>query len=363
MIKKQAIFFASVILLFISVLWLTPIHNPVAVPANDATREAGRYLFYDTRLSFNQTKSCGSCHDPSMAFTDGYRRSVTAGGENLKHNSPSLVNAAFLNYYDWANPSVTSLEQQHERPLFNTDPVELGCRGNEKGILEQLRADKKYRSLFAAAFPGEKDAFDFKHIIRAIASFVGSIRSFNSAYDRYLKGDSAALSLSAKTGRQLFFSDRLKCASCHIPPHFTTASLTRNTDSIYFNTGLYNILNGDLYPGSDRGLVNLTKNSKDDGKFKTPTLRNVGLTAPYMHDGSVNTLQDVIATYEAGGRNIKTGPDKGDGRLNKNKDPRINGFTLKDEERMALLDFLLSLDDSSVLSNPAFQNPFDVKNK
>lgn len=328
-----------------------------------ALREAGRYLFFDTRLSYNHTRSCGSCHDPSMAFTDGYRRSVTAGGENLSHNSPSLVNAAFLHYYDWANPSITTLVKQHERPLFNTQPVELGANKNEAQILQQLRSDKKYGRLFAAAFPREKDPFDFDHVIRAIASFVISIRSFNSPYDRYMKGDSAAMNMTAKAGSQLFFSSRLKCAACHPPPLFTTASLTKNTDSIYFNTGLYNLLGQNLYPSADRGLISITHKPQDEGKFKVPSLRNLGFTVPYMHDGSVNTLDELITIYESGGRNISTGPSRGDGRLNRYKDPRINGFALSAEERKALVAFLYSLDDSSVLSNPAFRNPFDLRDK
>lgn len=330
---------------------------------NNAIAEAGRYLFFDNRLSFNLSKSCGSCHDPKFAFTDGYRRSITAKGEDLKHNAPSLVNIALQNYFDWANPSITTLEKQHERPLFNEQPVELGVKGNEKRILNGLKKDSLYRVLFSLAFPGSKDLLDFKHIITCIAAFVRTLRSFQSPYDRYINGDSTALTPRAKAGKNLFFSSVLNCTSCHPPPLFTTAGLTKNTDSIYFNTGLYNISGLNRYPAADNGLASFTGRTADDGKFKTPSLRNVSLTTPYMHDGSIGTLEEVLDSYARGGRNISTGPFAGDGKENKNKDHRIQGFSLSTEERICLISFLYSLEDSSVLKNPAFQNPFNLINK
>lgn len=324
---------------------------------------AGRRLFFDTRLSFNNTKSCGSCHDPKFAFTDGYRRSITAAGENLAHNSPSLINAALLRYFDWANPAVRTLEKQQERPLFNTHPAELGVTGNEKLILQRIESDPLYPGLFQSAFPGETPAIDFPHIIRAIAAFEKTLQSQQSPYDLYVSGDSNALSAEAKQGMNLFFSAKLHCGNCHTPPLFTTAAVSNNPDSIYFNTGLYNINNGNLYPGTDRGLAAITGKVADEGKFKVPSLRNVALTAPYMHDGSINTLEEAMALYEAGGRNIPNGPYAGDGRTNSHKHPLISGFHLQAGERRALMSFLYSLTDSSVLTNPRFQNPFNLPNK
>ena len=325
--------------------------------------ELGRYLFFDTRLSFNSTKSCGSCHDPKFAFTDGYRNSITAGGENVKHNAPSLVNSVFMLYFDWANPTVTSLEKQHERPLFNETPVELGAKGNELAILEKLKADSFYKKQFALAFVQDKNPFQFSNIIESIAAFNASIQSYNSPYDKFIVGDSNALSLSAKAGLQLFFSDRLNCSSCHAGKDFTTATLTKNIDSIYFNTGLYNLLNKNIYPADDNGLVSVTNKKNDDGKFKVPSLRNVGITTPYMHDGSINTLSEVIDMYATGGRKIEAGPLSGDGSRNTLKDKRINGFAITNTEKKQLVDFLFSLSDSTVLTNPAFQNPFNLINK
>lgn len=328
-----------------------------------AVIETGRHLFFDTRLSYNNTKSCGSCHDPKFAFTDGYRTSITAGGDNVKHNAPSLINIVYQHYFDWANPNVTTLEKQHERPLFNEHPPELGAKGNETMILERLKADTFYQRMFAALYPNEKDPFIFSHIISSIAAFIRTVRSFNAPYDKFMTGDSGALSSSVKAGMQLFFSERLKCATCHAPPLFTSATRTTNIDSVYFNIGLYNVLNKNIYPAEDNGLAAITNKIRDDGKFKIPSLRNVSLTAPYMHDGSMNTLEEIIDMYIRGGRKTTTGPFTGDGKYNSNKDKRINGFILSAGEKKDLISFLFSLTDSSVLTNTAFQNPFNLGNK
>lgn len=325
--------------------------------------ETGRYLFFDTRLSYNDTKSCGSCHDPKFAFTDGYRRSITAGGENVKHNAPSLINIVYQHYFDWANPNVTTLEKQQERPLFSEHPPELGARGNETTILERLKADTFYQRLFATLFQNEKDPIVFPNIISSIAAFVRTLQSLNSPYDKFMNGDSSSLSSSEKAGMQLFFSERLKCSSCHTPPLFTLATKTTNTDSIYFNIGLYNVLNKNIYPTEDNGLAAITNNTRDDGKFKIPSLRNVSLTSPYMHDGSMNTLEEIIDMYARGGRKTTTGPFAGDGKYNSNKDKRINGFSLAEDEKKELISFLFCLTDSAVLTRPAFQNPFNLGNK
>ncbi len=325
--------------------------------------ETGRRLFFDTRLSYNNTKSCGSCHDPKFAFTDGYRRSITANGDHVKHNAPSLVNIAFQNYFDWANPGVTTLEKQHERPLFNEHPAELGAKGNETLILKRIRADTVYENLFTKTFPGIKEPISFPAIISSIAAFVQTLHSSNSPYDKFIKGDTAAMSLSAKAGMGLFFSTRLNCSSCHTAPLFTLATITKNKDSIYLNTGLYNVLNKNKYPEDDNGLETFTNNPADNGKFKIPSLRNVLLTAPYMHDGSINTLEEVIDMYANGGRLIRSGPFAGDGKNNNLKDKRIKGFVLLPAEKKQLIDFLFALSDSSVPTNPVFQNPFSLNNK
>jgi cytochrome c peroxidase len=323
----------------------------------------GKRLFFDNRLSFNNIKSCGSCHDPKFAFSDGYRRSITAEGNNLKHNAPSLINGSFYNYFDWDNPGVTTLAKQHERPLFSRNPVEMGAKDNEKGILMRIKSDSFYKTAFIKVFPTEKDPFNFANIITAIAAYVKTLNSSDAPYDRFIKDNTLALSASAKEGMRLFFSQQLKCGGCHVPPLFTTANLTDNTDSIYVNTGLYNVSNQNRYPENDKGLAAFTKKESDNGKFKTPSLRNAALTAPYMHDGSINTLEEIIDMYARGGRNITNGPMAGDGKNNANKDKRITGFSISAKEKKQLIDFLYSLTDSSILTNPHFQNPFNQPNK
>jgi cytochrome c peroxidase len=323
----------------------------------------GKQLFFDSRLSFNNTKSCGSCHDPKFAFSDGYRRSITAEGNNVKHNAPSLINSSFYTYFDWDNPGVTALEKQHERPLFGQHPVEMGAGGNEAEILLRIKSDSFYKKVFLQTFPNDKYPFRFDNIISAIAAYVKTLNSSNSLYDSFMKGDTSILSISAKEGMRLFFSDQLKCGRCHVPPLFTTTNLTTDTDSVYINIGLYNVMDRNKYPENDRGLASFTKKESDDGKFKIPSLRNVTLTSPYMHDGSMNNLEEIIDMYARGGRNIINGPMAGDGKNNGNKDKRITGFTISAKEKKQLIDFLYSLTDSSVLTNPHFQNPFNQPNK
>ncbi len=357
MIPKKILFLSVIILLLTTAgYWLSC--REKAVPDSGALETAGRYLFYDTRLSFNNTKSCASCHAPQWAFTDGYRRSITATGQNVLHNAPSLLNIALHKRFDWANPAVTSLETQHQRPLFSTQPVELGAGNHQSEIVQLLRQDTLYQRLFAAAFPGQSGSFDFEHIVSAIAAFVRSLQSLESPYDHYLAGDSNALSYSARAGLQLFST--LHCNTCHGGLYFTNATLTASTDSLYFNTGLYNVNNTHRYPADDNGLAAFTLLQKDDGRFKVPTLRNVAATAPYMHDGSVATLPEVIDLYGAGGRLTTTGPLAGNGRLNKYKHPLLQSFTLTPLQKQQLIDFLYALTDSAALQNPAFQSPFTV---
>ena len=363
--RKILTIFTLMIAILVALMLFKNTRTSATLPLKqeEALIETGRHLFFDTRLSYNNTKSCGSCHDPKFAFTDGYRRSITANGDNVKHNAPSLVNICFQNYFDWANPGVTTLEKQHERPLFNEHPAELGAKGNEELILKRIKADTGYQKKFAEIFYGIKEPISFSTIISSIAAFVRTLHSGNSPYDKFIEGDAAAMSLSAKAGMALFFSARLNCSSCHTAPLFTLATITKNKDSIYLNTGLYNVLNKNKYPEDDNGLQAFTNNPADNGKFKIPSLRNVTLTAPYMHDGSINTLEEVIEMYANGGRQITAGPFAGDGKNNNLKDKRIKGFVLLPAERKQLLDFLFALTDSSVLTNPAFQNPFNLNNK
>ncbi len=270
---------------------------------------------------------------------------------------PSLINVRYLQTLNWSSPEIKTLEEQHLKALFTTTPVEMGVTGNEEEILKRLQSQPVYQDLFGAAFPAEKTPFRFENIVMAIAAYVRSLESFESPYDQFAKGSKQALSLSAKKGMQLFFSDQLKCASCHTPPHFSRAGKTNRVDSTYFNTGLYNLSGSHQYPETDNGLRSKTQNPDDDGKFRVPSLRNLSFTSPYMHDGSVSTLEEVIDHYASGGRVITSGPLKGDGRKNKNKAVALAGFSITANEKLQLIEFLHALSDSSFLSNTHFTKP------
>lgn len=313
----------------------------------------GHYLFFDTRLSLNNTKSCASCHNPAFAFTDGYRTSATALGENVLHNSPSLINVVYLKKFDWANSSISTLQQQIKRPLYSNHPIELGLDKHFIELTKRLATDSLYSTLFLAAYPSADSLFTLSQIEEALVAYVKTLTSFNANFDKGI------LTQSQQNGFGLFTNNQLNCSKCHPPPYFTLASLTKNIDSIYVNTGLYNVDNENGYPANDNGLRNITNKITDDGKFKIPSLRNVLLTAPYMHDGSVASIEEVIDNYANAGRNIVVGYHKSDGRLHKNKHALIKGFKISLKEKQELIDFLSSLTDSTLFYNPQFKNPFN----
>ena len=330
-------------------------------PFDEQKAATGHYLFYDRRISFNKTKSCASCHDPAFSFSDGYRRSIGATGDNVQHNAPALINIVFLKYLTAADSSIHYPEQQINNPFFHNHPVELGWKGNESFILKRLEQDSFYAKNMSAAFAGEQPVFTIKHLQQCITSFIKTIVSFDAPYDRYIqKGDSNAMTYAARNGMKLFFSDSLACAKCHGGSGFATPLVKDSSDRqlFYFNTGLYNINGTGGYPSADQGLIELTKRKGDMGKFRVPTLRNLAFTAPYFHDGSAATLEDVVALYENAGRVIQTGPLAGDGRINPIKHPLIKGFRLSLQQRSDLVHFLLSLSDTTVCNNPLYTNPF-----
>lgn len=308
----------------------------------------GRYLFFDTRLSVNNTKSCASCHNPKFAFTDGYRTSATALGENVSHNSPSLINVKYLKRFDWANPKNTDLSQQIKRPLFSENPIELGLQLHFNKLKNEIKSDSLYNVLFHNAFPNDDSLFTLNQIEKALISYEKTLESNESDFDKNKLND------LAKYGYKLFSSKKLNCNNCHPPPYFTLAALTNNTDSIYANIGLNNFSKNNLQSIYDEGLFTFTKKEEDKGKFKIPSLRNVMLTAPYMHDGSVTSIEEVIEIYARGGRIY----NNEDGRHNKNKHPLIHGFIITEIEKKALIAFLNSLTDSSIFYKQKFQNPF-----
>lgn len=337
-----------------------PSDNPLTVEKV----ELGRHLFYDVRLSGNGTQACASCHRREHAFADPLERSLGSTGSATLRNAPGLQNAAYFSTYTWSSRLLTRFEQQMLIPMFGEDPVELGLTGREDEVLARFRADPRYEALFAAAFPDAADPFTIDNVVKAIASFLRTMISGSSPWHRAIyQGDEGALSESARRGAELFFSERLECHHCHGGFHFTQATVHGTTafeEGSFQNIGLYNVDGAGAYPPADTGLAKFTGDPADMGKFRAPSLQNVARTAPYFHDGSAATLEDVIAVYEAGGRLIESGPLAGDGRKNPHKNGFVKGFTLTDQERADLIAFLESLTDDEFLNDPRFANPFEA---
>lgn len=323
--------------------------------------ELGRHLFYDVRLSGNESQACASCHEQARAFSDGKITPQGSTGTVLRRNSMSLTNVAYNPTQTWANHLLVTFEQQAPVPMFGDDPIELGITGNEEIVLERIRSDARYQELFAAAFPEDPGPYEFNHVIQAIAAFERRLISGNSRFDRHRRGDAAALSDAELRGEELFFSERLECHHCHGSFNFTIAvdhSALAEPAIAFFNTGMYNVGGDGAYPAIDQGLFELTQVEADRGRYRPPTLRNIAVTAPYMHDGSMATLDEVIRFYERGGRLIAAGPNAGDGKLNPHKSPFVAGFMLTDQQRSDLIAFLEALTDNDFLTDPSLSNPF-----
>jgi cytochrome c peroxidase len=345
--------------------WTLPSGFPLpSVPADNpisaAKADLGRHLFYDTRLSGNQTQACATCHEQARAFTDGRAGSVGSTGEVHRRGSMSLVNVAYAGALTWANPSMTRLEDQALVPMFGDHPIELGLDRTD-AWLDRLKTDRTYPRLFVAAFADQPQPFTRDNVVRAVTTFERTIVSARSPYDRYhFDRDDGAISQAAKRGEVLFHSRPLSCFMCHGGVHFSNAmgSARRSTPVQFHNTGLYNLATALSYPATDTGLFEITQQSTDVGKFKEPTLRNIAVTGPYMHDGSVATLEEAIEHYAAGGRTIASGPNRGVGHDNPNKAPTIQGFALTHEQKADLVAFLRSLTDESLLHDPRFADPW-----
>jgi len=322
----------------------------------------GRYLFYDKRLSMNQTQSCATCHQQALAFTDGRAHGLGSTKQLHPRGPMSLANVAYAPVLTWANPNVRTLEKQALVPMFGEDPEELAMEGKEDVLLSRLRIVARYTEMFAAAFPGDIDPFTVANVTKAIASFERTILSGDSLYDRYRVGDDPnAISESAKRGEALFFSEKLECFHCHGGFNFTGTVdyLDKGFAEVEFhNTGLYNLTGKFSYPEPNLGLYLFTQRPEDVGRFKAPTLRNISITTPYMHDGSVKTLDEAIDHYSSGGRTLKAGPNAGVGADNPNKSEFVKQFELTAQEKADLTAFLRSLTDESFLTNPQLSNPW-----
>ncbi|WP_425146488.1 cytochrome-c peroxidase [Deinococcus sp.] len=302
---------------------------PVSAPApreNPLTPQKtalGRALFFDTVLSRDRSVSCSSCHDPQHAFADPAGRAISPGvtGRTGRRNAISLINAGDRSALTWSGAS-PSLETQAVIPM--TDHAEMDMTVEE--VVSRLRASPEYARQFQAAF-GE--APSMQNTVRALASFERTLESRNSPYDRYAAGDASAFTAQQARGMDLFFG-KADCFHCHTGRDLSDGRTHNNAIQVF---------------NPDTGVAERTELDADVGKFVTPSLRNVGLSAPYMHDGSFKTLRQVVEHYNGGGE------------PNPNADPLIRPLGLSDAEIADLLAFLTGLDDPTIARNPAFQGP------
>ena len=347
--------------------WVLPPNfpQPLEPPDNLMSVEKvalGRRLFYDTRLSGNQTYSCASCHKQALAFTDGLAQAVGSTGEIHPRSSMMLGNVAYLGRFAWGNPLLDELEQQAVVPMFGSEPVELGMKNMEDELVARITAEPLYPPLFAAAFPDDTAPISVANIVKAICSFERILITGSSPFDRYQNGDATAISASAQHGYAMFNSEKMECFHCHAG--FNLQDVVKyvghpTTEARFHNTGLYNIGGTGAYPVGGQGIYEVTLVASDMGKFRAPSLRNIAVTAPYFHDGSAPTLDDVLDHYAAAGRTIATGPNAGVGSANPFKDQLIIGFTLSDDERADMHAFFESLTDETFLTDPQLADPWN----
>ena len=328
-----------------------PLLIPEDNPFTEAKAELGRHLFFDTRLSADGTFSCSSCHRPEHAFTDSRQRAVGVTGEIHPRNTMGLANVAYNRTLNWADPTVQRLEEQMEIPMFSVHPIEMGISGHEKDVLNRLLQEPRYGVLFEGAFPEDEQPVSLDNVVLAIATFERTLISGDSLYDRYVFWDDReGFSEASKRGMKLFFSDQLACSGCHSGFNFSgpVAARGKLPEPTFHNTALYSLDREGAFPQDNQGLIEHTGILKDMGRFRAPTLRNIALTAPYMHDGSLPTLEAVIGHYATGGRAAE----------NPLKSPLLVGFEISSDEIRDLVRFLESLTDRSFLEDPRFENPW-----
>lgn len=297
-------------------LGLDPVPVPEDNPQTKEKIELGRLLYFDKRLSRDSTVSCATCHDPSKGWTDQAPVSAGINGQKGGRSAPTVLNAAYLELQFW-DGRAPSLEEQAKGPIQN--PIEMGFTHEE--AVARIAAVKGYRKLFKKAF-GD-DAVTIDRIAKAIASFERTAVTGNAPYDRFEAGDKSALTEAQQRGMALFFG-KANCSVCHTGKSFT--------DGDFHNIGV-----GMLAAKPDLGRFEVSKEERLKGAFKTPTLRNLSDTAPYMHDGSQKTLEEVVDYYDRGGE--KNEWLSGD----------IRPLALTKEERADLVAFLKALDGDKVV--------------
>ncbi len=339
--------------------------EPKDNPTTAAKVELGRHLFYDVRLSENRTQSCASCHEQALAFTDGKAASVGSTGEAHPRSAMTLANVGYAASLTWANPLLLRLEDQALVPLFGERPIELGHTAPED-VEARMSEAERYTDLFAAAFPESETLGTLEQIAFALAAFQRTLISGNSAFDRWqTTGADPKFGALEEKGYELFNSEKFECFHCHSGFNFSDHVYYTGKpfyEAPFHNTGLYNLDGEGAYPEPNTGVFDVTGKALHMGRFKAPTLRNVEVTAPYMHDGSIATLEEVLDHYAAGGRTIPSGPYQGVGSASPLKDSLVVGFDATSEERDAVLAFLRSLTDEDFLADPAFSDPWTKEN-
>lgn len=290
-------------------------------PADNALTEArarlGRRLFFDKQLSRTGEVACVTCHRPEHAFSDPNAVSTGVEGRSGTRNAPALVNQAWGRSFFWDGRTPT-LEEQAGKPIENPDEMDLPL----DEAAARVAADPSYAGAFEQAYQGQATADSLR---KAIASFVRVVVSTDSPYDRHLRGDDSDFDEAAQRGEAIFMSDAGGCFHCHPAGPLTNEG--------YFNNGLF-------VDGGDAGRRSVTGRTGDLGKFKVPSLRNIAVTAPYMHDGSLATLDDVLDHYVRGGNGGSF------------TDPTLTPLSLSDAQRQDLLAFLHALTDRAFLADP-----------
>lgn len=334
-------------------------------PMSEAKVELGRHLFYDTRLSANQEQSCSSCHLQAFAFADHNKVGIGSTGAHSLRNPNSLTNTGYYTSYSWANPALDTLERFIVLPIIGDDPIELGVTEEmQPEVFARFENNETYQNMFKAAFPDIENPIKLEFIVKALAAFNRTLNSFNSPYDKYLAGDANALTPAQQRGHDLFMGERAECFHCHDGIHFSDSTANEKSfQSVQFfhNIGLYNVDDEGSYPEGNQGLYEITVNNADKGKFKAPSLRNVAVTFPYMHDGSMATLQEVIELHSNGGRDIQEGENAGMGTLNPFRSDFITRKDFTQQEKDDLIAFLHALTDNDFISDPKLSDPFSNK--
>ncbi len=320
--------------------WLGEMEIPEDNPMTVQGIELGRRLFFDPILSADSTMSCSSCHNPTQSFTDGLATSPGIDGNLGRRSAMSLINIAFVNNgLNW-NGSSQTLEEQALEPVTN----EVELHETWPNVISKLQRHESYPQYFREAFGiSDRDEMTKELAAKAIAQFERTLISYNSRYDQIRYGTGIFFEDNEFNGRDLFFFEQATvfdehpgCSHCHGGVQFAEPD--------FFNNGLTEAATFADFP--DKGLGEVTNVPSDNGLFRPPSLRNIALTAPYMHDGRFATLEEVIDHYSSGGH------------PSPNVSANIRPFTLSPQERDDLIAFLHTLTDTSFINNPAFQSPF-----